>query len=659
MFGCGTESVTEPTWEAHLARHGFKRADHFYHDDTDVIDAEYTRVTDNDAHRGGGNGHQGGGQSGDTVDAKDRGLVIRGPWEPPRDEDTPDVDATWESPDEPPPGWICADDGVYCRTDKGPVKVCGPLKVMRFVKTHGQYAREVKLRTFQGEDKTLQIPEGDLHASGKGLVKFLANQGLEINQKADHLVRQYLHDWRPVTVAHGVETPGWQDGLGKDLIYVLPDKTVIMPGQLKTTMTLVPNFPLREGAKAHGTLDAWRENVASPACRLNAGILALSSGFAPVLVKLAPEGINFLINFYGKSGVGKSTMLKLAASIWGPHWEEMKTWNGTEKGLIDLAGTHRDRAMFLDELGAREHDPRAMSKMIYSLAGGQGRVRAKAMGGVSGGEVFRTLVISSGEHALHANLNSDRTPPNRGTVHRGIDIEIHDAAAELPQAEREPAMNQLREATDRVYGQAGRAFLTTLVEQFKDADDLKAYLSEQVAEVVKEFGVPRDDAAITRGLWRFALVVVAGELAVQYGLMPLTDPREVRLAILPFAKAWYERVSLQANQQRYLTRIKDFILKSERRFQLVNGPIPANRAGWIVFVGPGATREKCFAFTEEALLEAAQERDKRAVIKALVEAELLFRNNSGRPKAKITPVDERLDAYVVRAAILGHNANQD
>lgn len=659
MFGCGTESVTEPTWEAHLARHGFKRADHFYHDDAEVIDVEYTRVTDNDAHRGGGNGDQGGGQTRDAFDAKDRGLVIRGPWEPPRDEDAPDVEATWASPEEPPPGWICADDGVYCLTDKGPVKVCGPLKVMRFVETNGQYAREVKLRTLRGEDKTLQIPEGDLQGSGNSLAQFMANRGLDINPKARHLIRDFLYDWRPNTVAHGVVAPGWQELMDKkDLIYVLPDKTVIMPDQLKTTLSLVPNFALQEGAKANGTLDTWLKTVASPACRLNAGILALSSGFAPVLLKLAPEGINFLINFYGKTSTGKSTMLKLAASIWGPHREEMKTWNGTDKGLMDLAGTHRDRALLLDELGAGGQDPRAMSKLLYGLAGGQGRVRAKATGGVSGGEAFRTLVISSGEFALHTSLNSGRNPPNRGTLHRGIDIEIHDAAAELPQAERGPTITQLTEATDAVYGQAGRAFLTTLVEQFKDADDLKAYLSAQVAEVVKEFGVPRDDEAITRGLRRFALLVVAGELAVQYGLMPLTDPGEVRVAILPFVKAWYERVSLQAIQERYLTRIKDFILKSERRFQLVNGPIPANRAGWIVFVG-GVTREKCFAFTEEALLEAAQERDKRPVIKALVEAELLYMNNGGRPKAKITPVDERLGAYVVKAAILGHSAKQE
>ena len=660
MGDCGSNLFTELTWEQRLAQFRLKRHAAFYDDESAVIDAEYSRLDGGKTSAtgcGAGNGQDGEGDK--AVNDPDLASVI---WQPQPDGNTaqePDADTVGTAV--PPFDWYCEETGVY-DVRFGKHFICGPLKVTYQVEINGDYYRQVKYRNFRGKDATMLIAEGDLLGSSKILMKWLANRGLHIAPGKHMELQEYLLACKPGKIADGVQVPGWEDRLGNGLIYVMPDQSIIMPVHLRAKTPLVPTFHYDDNQHpSKGDLSEWIETVARPACRTNAGILALSVGIAPVLLKFAPEEINFMIHFHGKTTKGKSTLIQIASSIWGLNHKQGSSWNGTEKGLLDKAKQYRDRLLFLDELGAGDMDPQAMSKMVYSLAGGQDRLRSTAGGKAIGGESFRTLVVSSGEFALEAGMSNGNKQPNRGTVHRCIDIEIRDAAAELLAPERGPFIDGLKQATNDAYGTAGKAFLTKLVERFPDAKSLSDHLRREMGEVLTDFGVPINDPVMKRSLERFALIVVAGELAVDFGLMPLTDSQDVRRAISTFARAWYGKVSPQAVQTRYLERIRDFILKSRVRFQDEGKSAPANRVGWYLY--HNRIQKHVYAFTALGLHEAAQDRDVQAVAKALQDAQLLFQNNAGKYQARV-PVPagryhQRVDAYTVLDDILDYTADQD
>ena len=661
MVDCGSNLFTELTWEENLTRYGVKREAAFYADDTAVIDGEYARLDgDKTSAMGGGEGNGQEGEGDKAINDPDLALVI---WQPQPDGNTaqePNADTVVTAV--PYDDWYCDETGVYDIRDGKREFICAPLKVINRVQIQKCFYRELKFRDFRGNDVTLLMRERELRGSGLSLAQKLSDRGLEIQPRKDEQMKDYLLACKPDKIADGVEVPGWQDRLGNGLIYVMPDQSIIMPGQLRAKTTLVPTFHYDDNQHpSKGDLSEWIETVARPACRINAGILALSVGIAPVLLKFAPEEINFMIHFHGKTTKGKSTLIQIASSIWGLNHKQGSSWNGTEKGLMDKAKQYRDRLLFLDELGAGDMDPQAMSKMVYSLAGGQDRVRSTPGGKAIGGESFRTLVVSSGEFAMEAGMSNGSKQPNRGTVHRCIDIEIRDAAAELLAQERGPFIDGLKQATNDAYGTAGKAFLTKLVERFPDAKSLRDHLRREMGEVLTDFGVPINDPVMKRSLERFALIVVAGELAVDFGLMPLTDAKDVRRTITTFTRAWYGKVSPQAVQTRYLERIRDFILKSRARFQDEGKSAPANRVGWYLY--HNRIQKNLYAFTAQGLQEAAQERDIQAVAKALKDAQLLFQNNASKYQARV-PVPagqthQRVDAYTVLDDILDYSADQD
>lgn len=136
---------------------------------------------------------------------------------------------------------------------------------------------------------------------------------------------------------------------------------------------------------------AW---AASPVCA--AAICA--SLAAPLLKPLAAP--LFAVHLAGDSSRGKSSMLKIAASVYGaPQDEEWVTsWNATSVGHEVRASLLSDLPLCVDEAGVV--DARDRERAVYMLINGVGRVRGAREGGLREGHSWRTVVLSTGERML-------------------------------------------------------------------------------------------------------------------------------------------------------------------------------------------------------------------------------------------------------------------
>ena len=137
------------------------------------------------------------------------------------------------------------------------------------------------------------------------------------------------------------------------------------------------------GWRTAGTLAEWRAAV-EPAIAAYpvAGLLYLAALASPLLepLGLAP----FMVDVAGETSHGKSTVLRLAASVWGDPADGagvFGSWGATEAGLERTAATVGHLPLLLDDTqragGQRAAD---LARMLYLLASGQGKRRGSPDG---------------------------------------------------------------------------------------------------------------------------------------------------------------------------------------------------------------------------------------------------------------------------------------
>jgi putative DNA primase/helicase len=227
-------------------------------------------------------------------------------------------------------------------------------------------------------------------------------------------------------------------------------------------------------------------------------------------------------HFFGQSSKGKTTCIETAGSAWGgPVYRE--TWRATSNGLEAIAMAHNDCLLILDEQG--QALPREAGEVAYLLANGMDKVRARKSLETRTRRRWQTLFLSTGEVTLSDKMREDGRAPKAGQDVRMVDIPVNpdglDQAFEVwSDFESSKAMaDHLRVATRRYYGTAARAFLERLC--LAKEEDLLALERRKVSWARAH--MPRGaDSQVGRVVDRFALVALAGELALKWGVVPWT-----------------------------------------------------------------------------------------------------------------------------------------
>lgn len=146
----------------------------------------------------------------------------------------------------------------------------------------------------------------------------------------------------------------------------------------------------------------------------------LSYAFLPLFLKDFHIS-NFGVHLYGAGSTGKTTLLNLAASIWGTQVEQ---WNGTLIGFEDLAYRNKDTLYCLDEINQMTNED--IYQILYILGNGGGRIRSQMKRNSK--EVFETRppfrinYLSTGESKLQDKLKDEFTG---GHLVRVLEINCH------------------------------------------------------------------------------------------------------------------------------------------------------------------------------------------------------------------------------------------
>lgn len=487
--------------------------------------------------------------------------------------------------------------------------VCDPLRVEAVLSDtrEGNFGRLLRFKNTLGRWKTWAMPMRLLAGRGDELRGELLAAGLRIAPAAQNHLAMYLQSETPqrrVTCALSV---GWQ---GKN--FVLPDETI---GPTPDAVVFQAEDVGEHAFTQKGTLKDWRDSVATLAQDNPMLVLALSTAFAgPLLAKVHAEGGG--VHLVGESSTGKTSCLDAARSVWGGP-EFRRSWRSTANGMEGAAALSNDCLLPLDEIS--ECEPREIGLIAYALTNGTGKQRATRTGAARTVRHWRCAILSTGEKTLATAMLEGGQRAKAGQAVRLLDIPVarqHGAWDVLHgHADGRAFSDAIKTAAAENYGTAGRAFLERLAHDGRDfgqaLEDVKA---------LPEFNPPGAQGQVKRAAARLALIALAGELAIEYGLAPWPQGRAIEAAGLAL-QLWHEaRGGTVENDERgkVLGAMSAFIDRyGAARFQSLDAPEDArpipDRAGWRESTGDGVR----YLFTSSGLAEAARGFDTKLVTDVL------------------------------------------
>lgn len=481
----------------------------------------------------------------------------------------------------------------------------------------GSEGRFLRLLTDSGPKEWI-IPMEVFGGSGEDARRTLFGMGVIIALKKRGQFMEYLLDQRPAEVFATTCRPGWHESGA----FVLPGRTLGSDKVRYQASAKGQNlFSVR------GSLDGWKVEVAAK-CEGNP-VLTLAIGCAlagPLLSLVGVLGGG--VHLVGDSSSGKSLAQLIGSSVWGDPGIFAASWDMTKGGLEIEASSRNDTMLPLDEI--KRADPKRVQEMAYSLANGQGKGTMTRDREARGKLSWRLLALSSGERSLSEHAAISGNAAHAGAELRMVDVNAgtrtHRAFDELHGLEGADFHRQLTVAVGANHGHIGPAF----VEKLLASDDRPGLLAD-FAGIRAQF--IEDNAQAGRVADRFAVIALAGEMAIAYGLLPWTPGTALADCQLLYGE-WLSRVgSGNAEDRQILAGILDFIDKhGSSRFSDVNDQTPDakvfNRAGyWKVSGG-----KQLYLFNKSALIEAAHGYGLSRIVKALDGASAIAERGGDRKR---------------------------
>lgn len=361
-----------------------------------------------------------------------------------------------------------------------------------------------------GHGKQWAMPARMLSGDGGEYRAILLNMGLRIatTPRARNLLTQYIQTRHPDEFASCTDRIGWHG-----TAFVLPHETI---GETSGRIVFQTDNAMENTFRCKGTADEWRDQVGALCAGNSRLVFAVGCAFAgPLLRPAGMESGGF--HFRGDSSSGKTTALKVAASVYGGA-SFLQRWRTTDNALEAIAAQHSDCLLPLDELA--QVDPKTAGECAYMLANEQSKARATRTGTPRARLAWRLLFLSAGELGLSDHMAEGMKRARTGQEVRMADIPV-DAGAGLGAFENLHAhaggaafAKNITHQAGRVYGVTGRAWLEWLCTH---ADTLKARMRE--AATSTDGLIPEGASGqVERVGARFALVGIAGELATSAGL---------------------------------------------------------------------------------------------------------------------------------------------
>lgn len=570
----------------------------------------------------------------------------------------------------------CNEDGAYDYDEV--TKLCSPVAVVAKCSdvkglAHGKVVRVVSQQ--RGVIPAI-LPAETIGAEPLTCIKTLMKIGLEIPDTANkYRVAELLNKWDPGKFATTVNQNGWDPQFnyfvfGEEVFKKTEVNEEIIYDRLEDDHTF----------KTKGTFKAWYELVA----RLSQGnsrfMLSISAAFAGPLMKLTNTASGG-IHFYGSSSTGKSICATAAGSVIGgghPNNGFLKQWDTTLAGGEAIFAQHNDLFLPMDEIS--QVNPEHLESIGYMFGNSTGKNRSNTNLKAVAGKQWSVMMISTGEHSIADKLAEKRIKEKAGIGVRISSIPA-DAGTILPDGSKggtveslngfdsaKDLVDTIKEAALNNYGHAFRLYMQRLVDDDSVLQKVERYQGKFLEQVGH---LTAGNSQAGRVAKKFSTIAAAGELAINYELLPWGEGSAIKAAIRCFRDWLKNWDTLNGNRELY-EAAKDayayFRTRSRDHFDgmnLINGddvetaqPAKRERHGFIkYFDGPNAEPKSCPCFVmhpDDFHGYVCNKSKAQALLDLLIERKLLLtdRSLSRRKKVRVGSNQKPVSMIVIKCSIM-------
>jgi putative DNA primase/helicase len=455
--------------------------------------------------------------------------------------------------------WFCGRDSNG--DHKPPMLLCSRLDVSagtRDFEGNG-FGFLLEFKDPLGHAKLWPMPARMLSGDGNEYRAALLSMGLRIQtgRGVKEKLTDYIQSRKPQAWARCTDRTGWHTAESGAKVYVMPKQTI---GSAEGERVIYQSDSAMENTfRSNGTLDQWRSKVATLCVGNSRLAFSVSCAFAGVLLRwVGGESGGF--HFRGDSSSGKTTALRVAASVFGGA-SYMQRWRATDNAIESIAAQHCDALLVLDELA--QIDPKQAGEVAYMLGNGQSKARAARTALPKPRLSWTLLFLSAGEIGLAQHMADGGKRARAGQELRMCDIPA-DAGASLGAFENLHGVDGgaafsdvATRAAARHYGSAGVAFIQHVI----DTQDGIGNRTKQAIDAIASAWIPTGSSGqVYRVGRRFALVAAAGELATTAGLTGWPEGEATQAAKSCF-DAWLSARGGNGNAEEYamLSQVRMFI----------------------------------------------------------------------------------------------------
>jgi uncharacterized protein (DUF927 family) len=337
-----------------------------------------------------------------------------------------------------------------------PVKVCNSMLCITGIQEHIDTGQISVVISFQYLGRTVSVViQRARMADARQLVTSLSGAGAPITSINARQVTAYLAAYEhSFSCTLPVKRVTSRFGRGR------ADGPFFFPG----TSSSIEFSPLGPGdaslfraySSRRGSLQVWLESMRAIASEsLMIPQVAVLTSFVPPLQRLL-QIPNFILDIHGSTSTGKSTSLRMAASVYGKPSDPdslVLQWMNTSTAVEQVAGVCSELPVFLDDA---QHCPAELKRLvIYMIANGRGKGRGArgGRGGISETMSWYTVALSTSEEPLH------ESSPHEGARGRilslgGLTPPFRSGIASLVQ--------EVERVVSNNHGHAGEAFIRHL-----------------------------------------------------------------------------------------------------------------------------------------------------------------------------------------------------
>ena len=393
--------------------------------------------------------------------------------------------------------------------------------------------------------------------SREELRKSMSMQGVAIS-KVDKLM-EYITTWvnelqEKEVADKAYRQFGWIDDeatgfvLGNQMI--LKDEVVFNPPS-KSTIGMFPAF------ERQGTLDEWREIIDfynKPGFELHQ--FATCAGFGSILMQFIDDIACAALHLYSKeSGLGKTTAMKAAASIWGDPAELVINEQDTHNTKMNRSEVLHNLPLLIDELTNAES--KALSTLALQFTTGKQRGRLVSGGNSERlrGESWSLLALTTGNTSIIERIRMKKDNPN-AEAQRILEVRVEKM---FTGSSSKKETDDFSRALGKCYGHAG-----PVVAQYvmNNLDEVKRIIQEIQIRVDRKAGLSSENrfwsVYVTLTL---AGAVIAKELdLIRFDIPELTN-WAIQMLLENKAKAQDMAVSIEQTLNEYVNEHIDNILR--------------------------------------------------------------------------------------------------